>query len=96
MKVNIKQIEKISLLLFSKLKESKGNEIELRNDFYWDISPDELYNPYEEPQNITLGQLSDDLQELQRLSRTNDAIAYDLKRISSILKALCMENPTAF
>jgi hypothetical protein len=33
MKVKISEIEKIALLLLSKLKESKGDEIELSNDF---------------------------------------------------------------
>lgn len=96
MKVNIIDIEKITSLLLSKLKESKGSEIEIINDFYWDISEDELYSPYEEPKNFTLGQLSDDLEELQRLTKYDDAITYDLKRLSQILKVLSIENPTAF
>lgn len=96
MKVNIKDLEKVTSLLLSKLRESKGNEIELNNDYYWNISTEELYNPYEEPRNITLGQLSDDLEELQRLNKSDDAIVYDLKRLASILKALSIENQTAF
>jgi hypothetical protein len=96
MKVNIEEIQKITSLLLSKLKESKGNEIEISNDYYWDISQDELYSPYEEPKNITLGQLSNDLEEVQRLVKSDDAIMYDLKRLSNILKVLSIENQTAF
>lgn len=96
MKVNIEEIEKIALYLLLKLRESKGESIELNNDFYWDISADELYNPYEEPKNITLGQLSDDLEEIQRLNKSDDAIPHDLKRLASIIKALGTENQTAF
>lgn len=97
MKVNIEEIHKITTILFSKLKEQKGNEIELENDFYWDISSDELYKPYDEPKNISLGQLSDDLNEVQRLSLSSDeAIPYDLKRIAEIIKALSIENSTSF
>jgi hypothetical protein len=92
MKVNIDEIQKITIILLSKLKESKGNEIEISNDYYWDISQDELYSPYEEPKNITLGQLSDDLEEVQRLIKSDDAIMYDLKRLSNILKVLSIEN----
>jgi len=79
-----------------KVKVSKGSEIEISNDYYWDISQDELYSPYEEPKNITLGQLSDDLEEVQRLAKSDDAIMYDLKRLSNILKVLSIENQTAF
>lgn len=96
MKINIDKLQWIITLLLLKLKEGKGNEIELENDFYWDISEKELYNPYEMPQNISLGQLSDDLEEVERLLKSDDAISYDLKRVSNILKSLSIENPTAF
>lgn len=97
MKVNIDELQQITSYLLSKLKEQKGNEIELENDFYWDISSDELYKPYDDPQNISLGQLSDDLTEIHRLSKSKDeAIPYDLKRIAEILKALSIENSVAF
>lgn len=96
MKININDLEKIILLLLHKLKESKGNEIELNNDFFWDIPSDELYNPYEDPKNITLGQLTDEVNEIMRLMKADEAIAYDLKRVASILTALSIENPIAF
>ena len=96
MKINIDDIQKITSLLLSKLKDSKGNEIEISNEYYWDISESELYSPYDEPKNITLGQLSYDLEEVQRLVKSDDAIIYDLKRVSQILKVLSIENSTAF
>ena len=96
MQINIAEIEKIAFLLLSKFKESKGDTIDLSHDFYWDIPSDELFNPYQEPQNMTLGQLSDDLSEIQRLNTSDSAIPYDLKRLASILTALSMENQTAF
>lgn len=94
MKIKIDEILEIVTLLLLKLKNEKGNEIELDSDFYWDISSDKLYNPYNEPNDLSLGQLSDDLAELYRLSKSRDkAIAYDLKRIAEILKVLSIENP---
>ena len=96
MKASIDEIEKITLILLSKLRESKGNLIEVNHDFYWDISVNELYNPYEEPKNITLGQLSDDLNEIQRLTKSDDATPYDLKRLASIINALGVENLAVF
>ena len=96
MKINIDEVHKITSLLLTKLKESNGNEVEIKNDYYWDISGDELYNPYEEPKDITLGQLSDDLGEIQRLIESDDAIMYDLNRLGNILKILSFEYPIAF
>lgn len=95
--VRLDEIQNILTLLISNLREQKGNEIELKNDFYWDIASNKLYNPYEEPNELSLGQLSDDLKEIYRLSKSNEkAISYDLKRIAEILRALSNENPTAF
>ncbi len=97
MKVNIEELEKVTLILFSRLRESIGNEIELNHDFYWDISEEELYNPYENPTDIGLGQLSDDLKRVQNLFKSDeDAVAYDLRKIAPILMALSIENPIAF
>lgn len=97
MKFKINEIQEIVTLLLSKLKEQKGNEIKLENDFYWDILSDELYNPYDDPKTISLGQLSDDITEVDRLTKSKDeATPYDLKRIAEILKALSIENSIAF
>ena len=78
------------------MKQSKGNEVEIVNDYYWDIATEELYSAYQEPKNISLGQLSDDKNELDRLIKSDNGIAYDLKRLSEILKALSLGNQTAF
>jgi len=96
MKISVDEIQKITLQLLSRLKESKGDEIELANDYYWEISDEELYKPYEEPKNITMGQLSDDIKEIRRLISSDDAIVYDLKRLAVILRAISIENETAF
>lgn len=97
MRVNIDELSRVIAILLSNLKNSKGNEVELRNDYYWDISSEQIYNPYDDPNEISLGQLSDDLNEVCRLlSSSDEAIPYDLKRIAEILKALSIENSTAF
>ena len=88
MKVNIDEIEKIALLLLAKLKQSNGVEIDLKSDYYWCFDQEEIYNPYDDPKNITLGQLSDELNELKNILHSGDALAYDLKRLARILEAL--------
>jgi len=91
--IRLNEIESILTLLLTDLKEKFGNEIAIENDYYWEISAGELYNAYNEPENFTIGQLSDDMQELRRLQNSENIIAYDLNRISRILKAISVENP---
>ena len=89
MNVNIKELELIIKLLLSKIQMQQGMNIILDNDYYWNIPQEELYNPYSEPKNLTLGQLSDDLKEIERLLICeDDAISYDLNRVACILKAI--------
>ena len=96
MKVNLEEIGVIVSFLLSKLKASAGNELEITADFYWDISVDEIFDPYNEPKNFSLGQLTDDLQEVQKIIQVDNAISYDLGRIANIIKAISIENRTAF
>ncbi len=91
MNVNIDEVEKVALLLLSELRGSNGSNVEISNDYYWDIEDEELYNPYEKPKDLALGQLSFDLDSIQRLVKSDNAIAYDLKRLACILRALSVE-----
>ena len=88
--INIDEIEKAMLQLFNELRNLKGNIVELEPvDFYWAISGKDLYNPYIEPQELTLGQISDDLLEMQKIADNKiDPVTYDFVKLSSILAAI--------
>ena len=92
MTIKIKNLELITLYLFSKLKKNIGDEIEIKTDYYWDIHDDSIFNPYEEPEELTLGQLSDDIEELEKYHIKDMATSYDMKRLSSIFRALSKES----
>lgn len=94
--VDIEELNTMVSHLLLRLKASKGNSIEIQNDYYWDISKDELYNPKGEPKGLSIGQLSDDWHELKRSISSGTEVVYDLKRVSNLLKALSIENPIAF
>lgn len=97
MKVEIDFLQKIISLLLLRIKEQNGNTVELSNDFYWDISNEDLYQAYSEPKEFTLGQISQDLIEIERLLESPDeAIPYDLKRVAELIKAISIENSTVF
>lgn len=91
MAINIEELKQITLRVLSEIQSCRGNEIELVEDYYWDIPRAARYNPYEEPKQLSLGQLSFDEEEVKRLLRTDDAVAYDLKRIAAIFYALSID-----
>ena len=50
------------------------------------------YYSFIEPEELTLGQLSDDIEELEKYHIKDMATSYDMKRLSSIFRALSKES----
>lgn len=86
---HFRSLDPISAQLFSQLEQRELGWVEIPFDYYWDISKDERYEPYEKPKHFDLGQLSDDWGELQKISQgENEPITYALVWLSSILRAI--------
>ena len=68
--------------------ESKGvDEVVIRDDFYWFVSAEERYKPYSEPENLTLGQLEDDWEEVQAIvDKQKEPVGYALVWLATILR----------
>lgn len=91
-KIKVDELEQIFKSLTDRLRLTTGGEIELSVDYYWHIPSDQIYNPYEDPKNLDMGQLWDDLAELRRILREeDDAIFYDFERLGNILIAVSNE-----
>ncbi len=86
MKIKIAELEKVLSDLLAELHEQKCEEIEIdKEDFYWAISKEELYNPYNQPNQLTLGQLSDDLEHIHKIfEKKLPIVCYDFAKISYI------------
>lgn len=89
MSINLDELNRILDKLFAHLKKNGVNDIELTKDFYWYISENQVYNPYNKPTELTLGQLTDNWNELiKTLEEDNDLIAYNFVWAATILRAL--------
>lgn len=90
LQINLKEIEKALSVLLHDLREAKGEVIEVEPiDYYWSIPREELYDPYQEPTDLTLGQLTDDLEEMKKLAEgTSEPASLDLVKMSAILAML--------
>jgi hypothetical protein len=74
-------------LLLDQLEQPGHSEVEVEPDYYWSIPTDKLYAPYEQPTDLTLGQLSSDLEEVRRInSGEKPAVAYGLVWLSALLR----------
>ncbi|HMQ46387.1 MAG TPA: hypothetical protein PKA00_01685 [Saprospiraceae bacterium] len=90
LQVNIDEVEKALLNLLKALRNQKGDVIEIEPvDYYWSIDRDDLYDPYNDPTQLTLGQLTDDLQTLKKLANCEfEPVSQDLVKAGAVLAAI--------
>lgn len=89
MNIELSKLRALLLLEIDHLEEMGYEEIEILDDYYWNIPQDVRYDPCQKPQNLDLGQLTDDWQELLKVYRGNrEPLAFDLVWISTILRAI--------
>jgi hypothetical protein len=88
--IDLDEIEKALLTLLRELRTQKGNIVEIEPvDYYWSIDENELYDPYHDPAQLALGQLTDDLLEIKKIANCEtEPVSYDLVRLSSVLAAI--------
>ncbi len=89
MAITIDELEKCLSILFKEIRKNAGSEINLTTDYYWNIPEDEAYNMNSNPQELTIGQISEEIEIIKRLLDNPDSyISYDLRRIGIILMAM--------
>jgi hypothetical protein len=63
--------------------------IELDKDYFWSIPPNELYDVYNSPADLTIGQLSESWQNIRDLLADPDrVIGYHLVWLADVLRAI--------
>lgn len=67
--VRIDEIKDAAVKLLDALAASGEESIKVPFDFYWSLPKASRYNPYQEPKDMTLGQISADIEELRRIAK---------------------------
>jgi hypothetical protein len=89
MEIDIKTLENATKYIFQHIKDKGIKSVEIKEDFYWNISSEEKYNPYHEPTDLDLGQLSDDWLEIKKIAlREKQPISYSLVWLAAIYKIM--------
>jgi hypothetical protein len=89
--IKISELREIINRLLDKLQEEAGDLIDISEDDYWEISQGERYNILRGIGQPTLGKLSDDWEELQKLLKEDDYdifLWHDLAHLAPILRAI--------
>jgi hypothetical protein len=89
--VPVSELRKVFELLMQHVEETDGPVIELGKDYFWSIPMDELYNVYEKPSDLTIGQLSECLQHLEKMNEDPEwVISYGLVWLAEVLRAVSL------
>ena len=94
MRIQISKLRAATQRLFDHLDELECESVELSKDFYWDVPAPDRYNPYSERPELVLGQLYDDLNEMEKiLNNQSEPIAFAFVWLSALLRFLGEEIP---
>ncbi|WP_432939049.1 hypothetical protein ACQPXM_28615 [Kribbella sp. CA-253562] len=78
--------------ILMKRLEVEGKDIEFSADYYWSVPANELTNVYEEPTQLTVGQISETWMNLVELrDGRSDALAYGAVWLGDILRVIGSE-----
>jgi hypothetical protein len=90
LRVPVDRLRAVFELLVKHIAEDEGQTIELKRDyFFWAIPPDDLYNPYEKPEELTMGQLASSWEKLEEILKDDEfMMTYHFVWLADILRAL--------
>ncbi|RJQ91854.1 hypothetical protein [Amycolatopsis panacis] len=89
LRIPVQQLRTAFELLIQRIADDEGETISLQRDYFWSIAPDVLYNPYAEPGEPGLGQLSESWQHLEDLLKDESlAMPHHLAWLADLLRAL--------
>lgn len=89
MRVEIDQLRTVMNMLLDQLQESHGSSVDLDVDYYWWIDKDDLYDSYDRPTKLTIGQLSEDWEFLNGiLAGRTDPLPFAFVWVGTILRAI--------
>lgn len=89
MKIAITELQQAINSTLESIKERNGEnfEVDIEEDYYNYIPTDSLYKLDKQPTELTIGSLSDNIEEVRKISSgNNNPIPPDLSKIASILR----------
>ena len=93
-KVPISSLRATATALLNHLEETVGSEVEISEDYYWDVAVEQRYDKVDDPTKFTVGQLSSDIEEVLRLADgTKEPLNYGLVWLAQVLRRIGESKP---
>lgn len=89
MQITTQELRHAVEVLLNYLEDTGHTVLTIERDHYWWVSADQRYDPHRQPNELTLGQLTDDWAEITKIVTGESApIGYSLVWLSTILCAI--------
>ena len=87
MRITTIEIRRALDLLLAEFEANGASEWLIEQDFYWDVPSDVRYDTYDSPQQLGMGQLTDDIERVRAIAAGSDeAVPPGLVWVASILR----------
>lgn len=87
--VSIDLLRALCVNLLDHVQSVEGPEVRLDKDYYWSVPVEQLYDVYSPPTDLTIGQLSECLTNLERLrDDPSKTTSYALVWLADLIRAV--------
>lgn len=80
MRVALSLIEKAVVTIIGEMKQRGMDSVPLDTDFHWNVPSVFIYDSYNEPAQLDIGQLTGDYETLKLAQEANKLIMYNIKK----------------
>ena len=92
LQVPVDELRKVLDLLLRHVSDQAGSPLEVSHDYFWSVPPGELNNVYEQPSELTVGQVSESWANLVgMLEDDSKIVGYGLVWLSDVLRTIGVE-----
>src|SRR5262245_44308835 len=89
MRISLESLRLVSTALFDQIEARGYHSIDVPPDYYWDVDRAQRHNLDAEPDNLSVGQLSEDWFNLQEMLRDESlCAAYGLTWLAAVLREI--------
>jgi len=87
--IPIATLKQAARVLLEHVEELDGDVVSVDHDYYWAIAPEQLYDVFREPAELTIGQLTECLDHLNSIiADPGTATSYGLVWLADLLRAV--------
>jgi hypothetical protein len=87
--VSVDQIRLTLLALLDHVQATYGDTIELESDYFWSVPDNAKFDVYNQPAELTVGQVSEVYEQLVRLAQPGQDLAtYQLRWFAPLFEAI--------